>query len=516
MPSEDSPEEIPTPAGDAPDDYAGGWLDAEDRAKLARRLYRAGRYADALDEIEQAVEADPFDAPLRVQLGRTLDALDRRSEAADAYAAAVEIDPEDVHALNHLGADLHRLGRVREAIDAFAAIEKVRADFEPSYCNRLLCYADLGDHERAEEMFYLARLYKDVCPACDYHVGRSLAARGLDDKAAFCFRRVLEHSASAADLGVLGPAHLRLAEVHRRNGRVDAAWRHYARGLVHRPDDLPATLDLIDLLIGMGRLGEARGKVRRLLALAPDVPGVHAANGRLLLALRRDAESAAACRAALAIDPTLGGVHVTLARLALRAGDGDLARRHLRDELLLRPESPDLLHELGHLLLDTADPRSAAACFRRIVADRPTDARAWQNLAVAECARGRYDDGADASAEALRLDPSNLAALHNLALARADAGRLDEAAIIVRDGLARDSRDPTLRPSGVPVAGAAPAAGGRAGVAGSVRGTPRYRRSMQTRRNEVNEGGTKALLKRGDRAGNPPSHFVDRGREPRG
>ena len=72
--------------------------------------------------------------------------------------------PTTSQALNHLGIDLHPRRPLQDAIKTFERIEQLDATFEPSYCNRIITYSELGDHEKAEEMFYLARLYKEQCP----------------------------------------------------------------------------------------------------------------------------------------------------------------------------------------------------------------------------------------------------------------------------------------------------------------------------------------------------------------
>ena len=75
----------------------------------------------------------------------------------------------------------------------------------------------------------------------------------------------------------------------------------------------------------------------------------------------------------------------------------------------------------------------------------PTHAAAWQNLAVAQFVRQRFDEGIASSAEALRLDPKNVAALHNLALALGQLGRWDESLAEARRGLKIRPRDPSLQ-----------------------------------------------------------------------
>src|SRR5205823_7128453 len=127
------------------------------------------------------------------------------------------IDENDLQAMNHLGVDLHRVGNFDEALGTFERIEQLDASFEPAYCNRIIAHSELGEHDKAEEMFYLARLYKEHCPHCYYNIGCSLAARGLYDKAIFCWRRTLELDEDHPEV------HVRIAEALWSKGQPEQA-----------------------------------------------------------------------------------------------------------------------------------------------------------------------------------------------------------------------------------------------------------------------------------------------------
>lgn len=54
-------------------------------------------------------------------------------------------------------------------------------EFEPSYCNRIITYAEMGQHDMAEQMFYLAQQIDEECPLCYYNIGNSLASRTVQE-----------------------------------------------------------------------------------------------------------------------------------------------------------------------------------------------------------------------------------------------------------------------------------------------------------------------------------------------
>jgi tetratricopeptide (TPR) repeat protein len=159
----------------------------------------------------------------------------------------------------------------------------------------------------------------------------------------------------------------------------------------------------------------------------------------------RDDEAIGAFNKALQLDPTYPGVHLRLGELHHRRLEAENAKRHLRAELLLRPQDPAVLMDLSNLLVDTQQPRAAVACLKRLVQVEPSNGSGWQNLAVAQFMTGRYEDGIESCRECLRLDAANPQALYNLALACEHLGRYDEALSWVRRGLGRDPKDVWLQ-----------------------------------------------------------------------
>src|SRR6478672_4747647 len=119
------------------------WNDAERRVERAQELFEQHKWQEALEELRAATSINPYNASWFFNIGLTLD----------------------------------ELGRFEEALRTFERLESLDPTFEPSYCGRILTYTELGEHDRAEEMFYLARLYKEHCDDCFYNMGISLSAR---------------------------------------------------------------------------------------------------------------------------------------------------------------------------------------------------------------------------------------------------------------------------------------------------------------------------------------------------
>src|SRR5687768_9404795 len=127
------------------------WEDAERRVEKAQELFEQRRWLEALEELRAATSINPYNASWFFNIGLTLDEMERYEEAIEAYRHALGIDERDLQALHHLGMDLHRVGNFDEALKTFEQIESIDSSYEPAYCQRILTYTELGDHEKAEE-----------------------------------------------------------------------------------------------------------------------------------------------------------------------------------------------------------------------------------------------------------------------------------------------------------------------------------------------------------------------------
>ena len=149
-------------------------------------------------------------------------------------------------------------------------------NYEGSYCNRIITYTEMGQHEQAELMFYLARQVKEQCPACCYNIGNSFFARGLYEKAIGCWRQARALRRSTRTPTPASPSAL-------RQGRMELARTHYLAELRIDPGNIETLLDLGELLTEMDQFQEAGEKFRRVLEQSPEHAGPHFCLGHLAL-----------------------------------------------------------------------------------------------------------------------------------------------------------------------------------------------------------------------------------------
>jgi len=241
------------------------------------------------------------------------------------------------------------------------------------------------------------------------------------------------------------PAHLRLGNLLARAGRSEDALRAYRAALVFDAHYAPAHLGVAQVLIAQGRAEEALPHLEDAAERFPDDRSVLAALARALMAAgRRDEarEVSERCRAAGATlddrDTLLReveelGSYAAAAQVrgqrALDAGRYEEAIEAFRLVLDQRPDTPQVLFQIGLAYVRTRRPREAERAWLRAVELAPehVDAR----LALARLyAHGRPAKPTEAFVHVeavLRADATNAEALVLGATIRAQEDRAAEA-----------------------------------------------------------------------------------------
>ena len=416
-----------------------GWTDAEKHIDQAHDFYEQGFWTEALRELQEAININPNNSKWFFNKALTLDSLMRFREAAEAYRLAHELDPEDPEILNCLGIDYTRLGQYDLAIETFEKLEHLVPDFEPSYCNRIITYSEMGQHEKAEEMFYLAREFKEHCPFCYYNIGNSLFSRHSYERAIWCWQKTRSLTPNHPQINY------RIAQAHWAQGDVEKAKEGFLEELRRHPGDIETLLDMGILLLEMNELESAKEKFNRILELDEDQPQAHHYLGEIHLYHGRVPQAVDCFNRVLRLNPKQPGTHYRLGDCYLRLGQLANARTHLSEELKLSPDHPKVLIDLGCLLDESGERSKAIGCFEQAIELAPENPRGYQNLSLCYYLSDHLDEGMDLSRKVLELDPEHIEATHNLAFAYLQKGLFQEAQSQVNRSLEKNPQDITLR-----------------------------------------------------------------------
>lgn len=322
------------------------------------------RFNEAVELLEQAVQADPDDAQLLALLGTAYMQAGDAGKGSEALARAVELDPNQAALRTQLA-----LGRLASG-DAGAAASELQAA------------VDLG---------------QDLLQADVLLVLTHLQAGRFDDA-----RRAVDALEQRMPSGPV-PANLRgLVLLAKRDfAGADAA---FAQALERDPKFVVASVNRARASLAAGRPEQAQVHYEAVLALQPNHLG--ALLGLAALAEQRKDEAAvdawlvrAHAAQPSALQPTL-----LMAQRALRAGDGLRALGLLNEVPAESARVPAVLLLRGMAQLSTGDSASAARTLQAVVDVQPGSVEARFQLGRAQVAAGDLEAARATFAGAVRLD----------------------------------------------------------------------------------------------------------------
>ena len=129
---------------------------AENRARIHTELgaayYGAGQMPVAVQELKEAISADPDYGPAHSQLALVYITLKEDALAEKSFRRALQIDPADSSANNNYGMFLCQRKREKDAMKHFAIALKnpLYVTPENAYTNAGVCSRLLGDDVKAE------------------------------------------------------------------------------------------------------------------------------------------------------------------------------------------------------------------------------------------------------------------------------------------------------------------------------------------------------------------------------
>jgi type IV pilus assembly protein PilF len=172
-----------------PKPQGGGTVSESARihTQLAAGYFEIGNLAVALEEMKEALRADPNYGPAYNVAGLVYGQLKEDRLAEQSFQRALSINPGDSEAQNNYGLFLCSRGQVEPAIKQFmgAVRNPFYANPERAYVNAGLCARSRGNLAGAEEFFQTALKLRPAQPQALYQLadisygrGDFLAARG--------------------------------------------------------------------------------------------------------------------------------------------------------------------------------------------------------------------------------------------------------------------------------------------------------------------------------------------------
>jgi tetratricopeptide (TPR) repeat protein len=241
-----------------------GTLEAWEWGNKALGLHRLGRYAEATNCCDVALELDPENAAVWNVKGLSLFRQGRAQDAVRCYDRALRLDPRDAAAWTNRGNSLSRVGLHDEAVHCHDMALELDLRLVEAWYNKGTCLARLEQDEEAIRCYDKALELDHREPRVWTNRGISLAKQGQDEEAIRCYDRALEldprHVKAWCNMGI---------SLH-GTGRYLEAVRSYDKALEVNPDQADAWYGKgLSLLYSLSRFDEAARCFGEALKLNP-------------------------------------------------------------------------------------------------------------------------------------------------------------------------------------------------------------------------------------------------------
>ncbi len=212
------------------------------RVTLASNYFAEGQDKVALDEVKQALVAEPNYAPAFVLRGLIYMRLNDDARAEDSFKRALQINPREPDALHNYGWFLCSKTRYPEALRYFEAAlaNPIYGGRSKTQMTKGICETRAGQFAAAEASFVHAYELDAANPITGYNLASLLFRRGEDSRAQFYIRRLNNSELANAEslwLGIKVEQRLKntvameqLAQQLERRFPKSREWAFYQRG----------------------------------------------------------------------------------------------------------------------------------------------------------------------------------------------------------------------------------------------------------------------------------------------
>jgi superkiller protein 3 len=259
---------------------------AREHYELGVSYGKQGKYADAIVELEQAVELHPAYADAYNALGVVYYLQKDQQQAIEQYLLAIEADPKHVKARTNLAIVYSEQQEYRKAVQQ---LEKA-LELDPNYAPAQELLEAARPKADAQDAKELERQQKEaqrtpppemVQPSQDkqkaakalFDAGTRLIKQGKIDAGMREYKKGLElHPQSAEGFTLLGMAYREKYRATR-----DASWRQeeiivLSKAIQLNPKYVPALLGLGEVLYEQGEVAQAIPYFQKVLQYAPNHP----------------------------------------------------------------------------------------------------------------------------------------------------------------------------------------------------------------------------------------------------
>lgn len=407
---------------------------------LAKLYEAAGRYEEAITELNRSVSIKPDLAELYLLLARVYERMREFDDQAEQYENYLELKPDSPDVLDLLGRKYMELKRYDEAIEILNRLLKFKPDDASVMGEIGLAYTRQDEIEKAIRTFS-----KAVAIAPDSAI--------LHSRLGYELIRVRQFDEAESELTQalrLDPqlvfAYRYMTSIYWFTDRTEEGLGMAKMAIMNYSPDLEELdNDFVALSSFYGRMkeyNEAIAFLSQAIEINPENVNAYCGLGALNAQQAKNESALEVFNKGLRIDRNFPCIRRGMGLLLLQMNRTEEAEVHLRELLKLMPEHPGSYDVLAYLLAKRGNYTEALSLLETAVKLAPGDHRIRQSLSDILYQSGRIKEAEQELRTALRFEPDNPLALNNLGYFLVDQDRdLNEAADMIEAAVAADPQN---------------------------------------------------------------------------
>lgn len=228
----------------------------------ATALLALGRESEAEADLKKVTELEPKFARAHRALGQMWSDRGQTEAASQELAKAIELEPKLTGTRIYYASALLKLGKPESAIEHLRVAIELKEQVPFAYALLGVAEERLGKQTEALADYSRAIELDSANGTAHEGRGRLFEARGEVAKA-------IEEYSAAYRSQPSREAAIKLAELHRQAGQLQAAIQLYRRLLLERPDDLISRMEMASLMADNGQAEDAEKEIARVVAAKP-------------------------------------------------------------------------------------------------------------------------------------------------------------------------------------------------------------------------------------------------------
>jgi tetratricopeptide (TPR) repeat protein len=386
---------------------------------LARCYYELDRDDEALKLYKEAIAQNSAVWGTQYYVGRIHLENGRYAQAVEALDNALKLKPDDTETISGLGVALSKAGRSAEAITYLTRVTALKRYIKEDFYYLGEAYANDQQWSKAAQAFKEGADLRGTDPNGYFYWATMLFNDNKLDEAFDGYQKVRSVDTAASHSGTARY----LAEIYKLRGSFSEALGQYQVLLRREPDDIEGLFQAGYISYKLNQLDPAKAYFRKLIAVDPK----HAGGAADLAALearyneihieRNEKTPGITLREVAQANPNSVEAHVNLGAQLITEGIYPEAVTALERAVSLRPNSAAAQYDLGLAQLKDKKYQEAIASIKKAVELKPDWPDAYNNLGLAYAGVSRWTEAVTAYLEAVRIKPDYAGALYNLGIA---------------------------------------------------------------------------------------------------